>query len=257
MEQKNRTLLVIAIAITVFAAVFVSFGLPALTGQVPEVSLPDISQEAGGEMGGGLLPVEVTPDTVQSVIATLSRPESCYRELDVTLYWAGGNSTSKVQIWADGDYVKTVMGIGGETQHRLVGDGKLYFWYGGDRTWKEKAAREGSFDLAQRIPTYEDVLALDRTAITDAGYEQKNGKDCIFVEVRDADLGYQDRYWVETATGLLCAAETLSDGVTVYSMAETALRTPLEEGVAFELPDGTALHTSSGSAIQEEDGGQS
>jgi hypothetical protein len=114
-EQKNRAVLVIAIAITVIVAVLLSFGVPALTGQVPEVSLPDISQEAAG--GGNILPVEVTPDTVQNVIATLSRPESCYRELTVTLYWSGGSSSSKVQIWADGDYVKTVVGVGGVTQH--------------------------------------------------------------------------------------------------------------------------------------------
>ena len=240
MEQKNQTILVIAIAVTVVLAVLVSFGLPALTGQVPEVSLPDISQEAEG--GGDILPVEVTPDTVQSVIATLSRPESCYRELTVTLRWNGGSSSTKLQIWADGDYVKTVAGVGGITQHRLVGDGKLYLWYGGDSTWKETAADQDSFDLAQRIPTYEDVLALDRTLITDAGYQVKNGRDCVFVEVRDTDLDYLDRYWVETATGLLCAAETLADGVTVYSMAEETLQTPLEDGVTFELPDGTVLH---------------
>ncbi|MBR5534414.1 MAG: hypothetical protein IKU62_06175 [Ruminiclostridium sp.] len=252
MEQKNRTVLVIAIAITVIVAVLLSFGVPALTGQVPEVSLPDISQEASG--GGDLLPVEVTPDTVQSVIATLSRPESCYRELAVTLYWSGGSSSSKVQIWADGDYVKTVVGVGGVTQHRLVGDGKLCLWYGGDKSWKEIPATEGSFDLAQRIPTYEDVLALNQSLITDAGYQVKNGKDCVFVEVRDTDLGYLDRYWVETATGLLCAAETLSDGVIVYSMTEEALEIPLKGGFVFELPDGTVIHT--GSAVQEEDGGQ-
>jgi hypothetical protein len=89
------------------------------------------------------------------------------------------------------------------------------------------------------------VLALNRSLITDAGYEHKNGRDCIFVEVRDTDLGYVDRYWVETATGLLCAAETLADGVTVYTMMEESLRTPLEGGVAFALPDGTVLHESS------------
>ena len=44
MEQKNRTILVIAIAITVFAAVFVSFGLPSLTGRVPQVVLPDVRE---------------------------------------------------------------------------------------------------------------------------------------------------------------------------------------------------------------------
>lgn len=257
MEQKNRTILVIAIAITVFAAVFVSFGLPALTSNVPEVSLPDISQEAEGGLGGNLLPVEVTPETVQNVIATLSRPESCYRELTVSLYWSGGSSSAAVQTWVDGDYVKTVIDTNGVTQHRLVGGGKLFLWYGGDRAWKEVPADQDNFDLAQRIPTYEDVLELNQSLITAAGYEQKNGKDCIFVEVRDTDLDYLDRYWIETATGLLCAAETLADGITVYTMAEGSLRTPLEGGVSFALPDGTVLHESSGPVVQEENGGQS
>ena len=169
MEQKNRTILVIAIAITVFAAVFVSFGLPSLTGRVPQVVLPDVSQEIAGE-NQDYLPVEVTPETVQAVIATLSRPESYQRELNVTLFWSGGSSSDQVRIWADGGYVKTDITTGGTVQHRLVGDGKLYLWYGGDRTWKELTAGETTGDLAQRIPTYEDVLALDPEQITDAGY---------------------------------------------------------------------------------------
>lgn len=59
---------VLAIAVTVFAAVFVSLGLPALTGRAPEVVLPDVNQEAVSTEGRDFLPVEVRPDTVQSVI---------------------------------------------------------------------------------------------------------------------------------------------------------------------------------------------
>ena len=36
MDQKNRTILVIAIAVTVVAAVFVSIVLPAITGRAPK-----------------------------------------------------------------------------------------------------------------------------------------------------------------------------------------------------------------------------
>ena len=91
MDQKNRTILVLAIAVTVFAAVFVSLGLPALTGRAPEVVLPDVNQEAVSTEGRDFLPVEVRPDTVQSVIASLSRPESYHRQLTVRLFWAGGS----------------------------------------------------------------------------------------------------------------------------------------------------------------------
>ena len=58
MDQKNRTILVLAIAVTVFAAVFVSLGLPALTGRAPEVVLPDVNQEAVSTEGRDFLPVE-------------------------------------------------------------------------------------------------------------------------------------------------------------------------------------------------------
>ena len=255
MEQKNRTILVIAIAITVFAAVFVSFGLPSLTGRVPEVVLPDVSQEIAGE-NQDYLPVEVTPETVQAVIATLSRPESYQRELNVTLFWSGGSSSAQVRIWADGGYVKTDITTGGAVQHRLVGDGKLYLWYGGDRTWKELTAGETTGDLAQRIPTYEDVLALDPEQITDAGYERRENKDCIYVEVKNPDLDTLDRYWIETATGLLWGAETLEGDQKVYEMTETSCTIPLGEEIAFSLPDGTVLHTSSAVSVQEENGGQ-
>ena len=256
MEEKNRTILVIAIAITVFAAVFVSFGLPSLTGGTPKVTLPDISEGNVGTPGEGYLPVEVTPETVQGVIATLARPESYYREATVTLSWSGGSSSDQVQIWADGGYVKTVIASAGTTQHRLVGKGKLYLWYAGDRTWKETTAQADSADLAQRIPTYEDVLALEVSDITASRYQRLDDKDCIYVEVSNGAINGTDRYWIETATGLLYMAETLEGDRAVYHMKETALETPVPGGTAFSLPDGTVLHEGSTVAVQEENGGQ-
>ena len=235
MDQKNRTILVLAIAVTVFAAVFVSLGLPALTGRAPEVVLPDVNQEAVSTEGRDFLPVEVRPDTVQSVIVSLSRPESYYRQLTVRLFWAGGSSADPVEIWADGGYVRTAITTGGSTQYRLVGEGKLRLWYAGDRAWQEVDAGDDTADLAQRIPTYEDVLELDTEQISAA---------------RSQDV--LDRYWIDTDTGLLCAAETYEEDTKVYEMTETQLRAPLEDGIVFSLPDGTILHESSSVTVPEE-----
>ncbi|MCI8829151.1 MAG: hypothetical protein HFE98_10010 [Ruminiclostridium sp.] len=245
MEKKYQTVLITAIALTVFAAVFVSFGLPALGG-TPKVTLPDISQDAAGETE--FLPVEVTPKTVQSVIGTLSRPEAYHRETQINYYWHSGNqsgsTTCAVEIWADGSYVKTELRpTNGSVEHRLVGNGKLCIWYAGDNNWKEMAAPEGGGDLAQRLPTYEDVLQLDPTEITAAGYETKDNIDCIYVQVCPAGLDTLDCYWIEMATGLLYRAETWEGGALAYEMVQTSLQ-PLEEGVRFALPDGTVLHTS-------------
>ena len=250
MEQKNRTFLVIAIGITVLAAVFFSIVLPALTGKAPKVLLPDVNQQTG-QLEENYLPVTVTPATVQSVIASLSRPESYHAALTVSLYWDGGSSADQVEIWADGGYVRTAVSGGGTTQYRLVGDGKLRLWYAGDQTWQETDAHDATADLAQRIPTYEDVLDLDTQQITAANYEEKNGKDCIFIEVEGVQ-GVVDRYWIATDTGLLCAAETYEGDQKVYEMTENQFQAPLEAGTVFSLPDGTVLHESSGVTVPEE-----
>ena len=209
-EQKNRTILVVAIAVTVLVAVFVSLILPTLTNRPPEVVLPSVEQDIPGAEGKAFLPVEGTPDTVQKVIASLSRPESYYRQLTVGLYW----------------------------------DGKLRLWYAGDKTWKETSTQAETADLAQRIPTYEDVLALDPEKITSAAYEQKNDKSCIFVEIDNGQDGV-DRYWIDTESGLLCAAESSSEDRITYEMTEIQLTTPLAAGVTFTLPNGMVLHETS------------
>ena len=131
------------------------------------------------------------------------------------------------------------------------GEGKLRLWYAGDRAWQEVDAGDDTADLAQRIPTYEDVLELDTEQISAASYEEKNEAYCIFVEVkRSQDV--LDRYWIDTDTGLLCAAETYEEDTKVYEMTETQLRAPLEDGIVFSLPDGTILHESSSVTVPEE-----
>ena len=244
MEQKNRTRVVIAIGAVILFAVFLSIGLPALTNSIPEVKLPDLNA-AGEPMeeGGTVLPLDVTPETVQSVIATLDRPESYARTLTVTLFWGeSGSAERTIQIWADGDYTQTELTtVGGEKQVRLVDGKTLALWYAGDSVWRERPAEEGDGDLAQRIPTYEDVLSLDSEQITEAGYQSRNGHNCVYVQAQTEDGA--ERYWVETATGLLYAAETVSGGKTVYVMTETALTAPMAENHSFALPDGTVLHS--------------
>lgn len=250
MGDKNRRVLVAAIAITVLAAVFLSFGLPALTGRTAQVTLADPNQSVPAETGQQVLPVEVTPDTVQSVIATLSRPESYSRTMNVTLYWGeNGKGTREVRVWADDGYVKTTVTSGSGTEHRLVGDGKLRLWYDGDAAWKEMPADGRSADLAQHIPSYEDVLSADVSEITAASYLNRDGKDCIYVEVARKGADDVDRYWIETVTGLLAFSETLEKGRTVYTMEETDFTSPLEDVSVFLLPDGSMP-----SAIQQEGG---
>ena len=250
MEDKKRTVMAIIIIAVVLAAVLYSFFFN-LFSPTPHLELPDpnASQSldpAGAESGrpAGVV-VEVTPQTVQSLIASLERYESYRRTVSVEYFGPGGQSLGTVtaQVWADGGWLRTDAALSsGAVEHSIVGDGGLWLWYEGGAAVYSGPADGRTADLSQRLPTYEDVLALNKSDITDAGYVERDGQPCVYVEAK-APLGGIERYWVSETSGLLVAAETEQDGSVVYSMSARDVVSPLDqtEGI-FTLPDGTALY---------------
>lgn len=244
MERNNRTVLVILIAIVIAVAVFSSFGLPLFAGPTPTITLPTPvptgTQGPGDveQMGGTR--VEVTPATVQNVIAVMDRLESYSRAVTTTL--EGVSATA--YVWVDGDWTRADMDLpSGLTVHTIVGEGRLWRWYNAEETILSWAADSSSVDVeGQRIPTYEDVLALNKEDITAAGYEDKEGSPCVYVEVAIPELGQTERYWVSAENGLLWYAETVVGEETVWSMSASLPEVPAPAG-DFTLPDGTVLHT--------------
>lgn len=252
MEDRKRTVLAVTIVGVVLLAVLYSFGLNFFS-QPPEFVMadPEATSSQGGEApgdGGDGLVVDVSPQTVQTLIADLTRFES-YSRAVVVEYFYQGSSTGKVtaQIRADGGWTAcdTVL-ASGMVEHSLVGDGGMWLWYDSGTEVYTGPAREMTADLMQRISTYEDVLALDQDMITDAGYVERRGQPCVYVEAKAAELDYLERYWISVEDGLLVAAETVKEGQVVYSMYSYQIFSPLsgEDGV-FSLPDGTVLHQSS------------
>lgn len=246
MERKNSTVLVVLIAAVILIAVFASFGMPLFSNSTPGITLPTpVPSETVGPEGSALpdqIQVEVTPGTVQSVIAALSRLESYSRTVTTTLE---GTANSTAQVWVDGGWTRTdLTGPTGRVSHTIVGDGTVWRWYDGDRAAVSWSADNASADVeGQHIPTYEDVLALDTGAITAAGYENKNGVDCVYAEVYVPQLEQTERYWVGSDTGLLIAAETTVGESAVYAMTAATAEVPAPSGSWFTLPDGTVLHT--------------
>ena len=114
MEQKNKVFLALLIALVMVVAILSSFGLNFFSGDQPEIVLPSPVITDSGEQsaddptaGGGFLPVDVTPETVQSVIATLERPENYYRAITIEVA-TGGDTTGSfyAQVWVDGAWTR-------------------------------------------------------------------------------------------------------------------------------------------------------
>ena len=251
MEQKNRLVIVVAIVALIVGAIFASFGRVLFAAKTPEVILP--SGSAGETDPPGAVSqeynyqrVEVTPQTVQGVVATLARPSSYYRTLTVETFWEGGSSGTQVQVWADGGWSHSVQTLpSGVVRHDLTDGDTLYYWYDGAQQYQTAPADERSSDLAQHIPTYETVLDLNAGEIIDAGYEARGDIPCILITVR-RETALQ-RFWVSVDSGLLISAETEEDGRLVYSMtAYSPVQAPCPADAVFSLPNGEALHTVGG-----------
>lgn len=250
MNQKNRIRISILVSLLVVAAVFASFGYSLFSAGTAHVTLPELhgDSSAAPDPAADTDPVrqlEVTPETVQAVIASLNRAESYYRQITVQTFWSGGSSTTAVQTWVDGDctYARSTL-PSGQVRHTLSQGETVYYWYSGNSAWFTAPAGSLSPDLARRLPTYEDVLSLDVSVISDAGFQSYGDHPCIYVETAVDELGYLERYWIGTDTGLLVAAETVKGEQTVYSMSGVApIQTPCPTDVVFSLPDGRVLHS--------------
>ena len=254
MEDRKRTVFVVVIAFVLMVALLYSFGLNLLTPR-PQLELadPDVlgSAEPGttvpGEETGILL--KVTPTTVQSIVATLSRYESYSRMMTITYVWGneGQSETITVRVREDSGWKRTeIFSASGETEHSIVGEGQIWLWFGDEDEVFLGDATGISSDLLQYVPTYEDVLALDPSFITNAGYEEYNGQPCIYVEAENQELGYIYRYWISEISGLLMATETEKFGTVVYRMTSNEVISPCADSdSAFVLPDGTVLFAAS------------
>ncbi|MEG2421101.1 MAG: hypothetical protein RSB55_06090 [Oscillospiraceae bacterium] len=251
MDGKNRTVFVLLIAVVIAAVILSGVGLNFM-GKTPHVALPDLSPDSsppatvtGNEPLGEYVKVDVTPDTVQSVIVTLVRPESYSRTVKIETkgkndFW--GISTASVMRDGGWTQVDAVL-ENGQTEHSLVGKDDLYVWRGRETAYQHYAADSLSADLAQRIPTYEDILALDKSKITATGYEEKGSLACVYVETFVEELEQYERFWVSVNTGLLVSAETVKNDETVYRMTAYEVVVPAPPKTEFALPDGTVLHT--------------
>lgn len=245
MERGKRNIVVVLIAAIIAVAVLSSFGLGLFAPDTAEIVLPTAGPSAspGGESGGAVK-VEVTPETVQSVIATLDRPESYGRTVTIQDLWGEGESgTTTARVWVDAGWTRTDAVLpGGTRRSSIVGGGQFWSWYGGEDRVLTGPADEYSADLeGQRIPTYETVLELDPASITAAGYETLDSLGCVYVETDTGD-GHSARFWVDTDSGLLVRAEQLTDGQVVYRMTASGLERPAPSDASFSLPDGTVLH---------------
>lgn len=251
-KRKTDLLMMIGITVVILLTVFLLIGYTSIHRGQPQIVLPEESSASDlstpGEEDGenrAVARVEVSPETVQAVIATLKRPEAYLRTITVTTYWSGGSGSASVDVSVSGDTIRMDTTLpGGQIRHTLRAGTETYLWYNSERSVSRLPTGDFSADGEQWIPTYEDILALDQKRIAKADYETYQDLNCIRVETATDEAGYVDRYWISVESGLLVAAERLQYEHTVYQMESLSVTVGEPPDSVFTLPDGTLLHTS-------------
>lgn len=205
----------------------------------PDLSEEQTSDDSAAEHSA-LSVVEIRPETVQTAIATLTRPEVYRRTVTVEQFWSGGSGKYEVAVNVCAPWTRTDRVMpDGRVRHTITGADTVYIWYNNERSTYASPVGNVSADEEQGIPTYEEILQLPLESIVMADYRSISDVRCIYVEAEED--GFLLRYWVSVDSGLLVAAERLLDGEAVYRMGSLTMEQTEPAAEEFTLPDGTAL----------------
>ncbi|MBE6960955.1 MAG: hypothetical protein E7445_00635 [Ruminococcaceae bacterium] len=241
-----------AMGFIILIVLVVGFLMSGSLRRTSHVALPDtthpstVSPDSSQYGEDAVNKIEITPETVQSAIATLQRPGSYIQILVVEWLWENTSALSKMTAYVHDtltrvDSVKT----DGGTRHVVTDGIRTAVWYDDEAAYYIGNAGDVSADQEQSLPTYEEILLIDPQQIAKADYRVFSEENCIFVETIPDEYGIVQRYWVSVASGLLIGAERMEDGITFYRVASQQItrESTLTEQV-FLLPDGTNLHDS-------------
>ena len=118
--MDKRKLNGITWAVLAAAIILVALMLGSSLNRTAHITLPSSDppkDPAAGDSGAGaaLTVVEITPETVQAAISSLSRPESYGRSMTVEYLWDGGSGTHELYTIVRGPWTRVDRGLPTET----------------------------------------------------------------------------------------------------------------------------------------------
>ncbi len=212
-----------------------------LINTVPE--FPPESSDFVGSSAESLTRLTITKENVKAVIAEMERPEEYFSETESVLSHASGSGSFLRRKWVKGKFSRIDIINPGQTSaslHYILTEKDAYIWRSYDKTPLKLGRGELSADDLQMLMSYEDILNAETENITTAQHTKYDGIDCIYAEVKDPSLGYSERYWVSSSSGLLVYGQTLDEnGAVIYTVSVKQTETAPQDKELFRLPDGS------------------
>ncbi len=201
--------------------------------------------------------VTLTTENAPEVVRTLKRPPCYHQSLRATVPAGENPSQTQIELWVRENVWKIVRRDPVGTRCILT-DGRLaYVWYTDDaRSMSSIRLPEGvSRDELAGIVTYETIASAEPAHIEEAAYAPTSADSELYcLSVKTENGGESAAYQIDLATGLLFSAELQRDGVSSYSLRQTALELLAEDDSALleemRLPVGKAEFSAEGETRQ-------
>lgn len=236
----------IAVAFLIFALLIVAFFTGTRGNARDSITLPEAHPQEQAPIANEPeeLFLSVDASNIQSVLDRMSRPEAYHQMLTISTMSSGKSGSKTVELWEYGNYARAIITEQSHVQHLMTDGEFLWIWYEGDSSPAELlCSEEISFDDIVGIPTYETLVALEPTEITDAGFLALHDMDdtsCLYIASTHGD--FVNRYWVDAATQLLCKADSLYFEQQIYQLRQNSCEMLMLDEASlreiFLLPNG-------------------
>ncbi len=245
--KKRSTTALIAAMFVVAVGIFISFFLSSNQSDSYTISLPgqgsaeiDTSHEIGDSNRDQVKTITITAENIQSVVASLQRPADYHCQLSTVYYYRDTQTTMKTELWRADDCVRISQfsADGQAAQQTILTDDWVYLW-GNGTAYSRYARQESDADLYSRIPSYEDLIAMDASQILVGELREQDGTLCLYAETQDLVTNEIEQWYILVENGLLLQATGTVDGVNTYTCYMTALTLEEVAEELFVLPDGT------------------
>jgi len=240
MKITNKKLIYgLCIFLVLLIIALVGFRFWGSSVNTPSISIPSPSPDSSGAgAGDSANRLEVGTDTVQELLATLEPLDVYCRGYQLFTYWEGGEAEARISVWKDGDRFRVLHSQNNVGRNTMLLDGQIYYWYEGSKqlfTVPVSDDGDALLDDYARLITLDELMSLPKEEILDAGYEEKCGENCIFVEYKSGE-DRLCRLYVSVDKGLLIAGEITEGGKAIYLLESvfTDGKAPGEE--IFKLP---------------------
>ncbi len=241
MKMRRIALYFLMAAIAAALVWLVFIFVPSSSVETPPVVLPTpaISDSSSEE---STLPddddpvISITPDTVQAAIRTLTKADSYSRILSVSNYWSGGSSQQQINVWVQGESARFTIDALPAAKNVLISGSELWIWYSDSTDIYHGSAHGNDADEYQSLISYERLLDMDKSLITEAGYEMYQEENCIYALYKDGSFDYTTKFWVSVNTGLLMGCETYDGEELIYSLTSSVPDISTPDESIFKLP---------------------